>query len=240
MARPMHITPTNAVGQQHDAFEAEIAAVFEQHGFLTAKAPYHATMDRLTVQRLARCKSPTARYVRARSDRMAIHLQHDQVIQWEAKTSPNHKPRMPIQVLPLLHHLRSQTPVLYVCRHLTDSWDAAFWTNRLPKFDVIFLTPACDPYESGVVQRFFKAPEFWKWDCAIESAQVNGSGTAFALVSRESLAACVPDWRAEIARRATMNELDDPDLLSSEPQTCFLCGQFLPARTPHRCGGITP
>jgi len=232
----VRITPQNSIG--HRDLEAEVAGVFEAHDFLTAKAPYHDTMAPEIIDRLSQCNSPTARYLRGRSDRVAIHRRRDQVIPWEVKTTPGLHPRIPVEAIPIMHHVQARIPVLYVCRHLRHQWDAAFWTHRLPKFDVIFISPKCDAYESGVVQRFFGAPEFWKWKPTFEPCQVNGSGDAFALISRESLEAVGLDWRAEIARRAAMDELDDFDRLSSEPERCLICGDFVPARMPHRCFNV--
>jgi hypothetical protein len=236
----VRIAPDNHVGRLHDVFEDEVAQVFIAHGFRIAKAPYHATMPAETVTRLSRCKCPTARHIRARADRVAIHQHRDQVVAWEVKTNPGVYPRLSIEVMPLIYHQRfPDAPTLYICRHIKDQWDAAFWTTKLPKFDTIFLTEACGPYERQLIQESFKASGYWKYEepdiQEYPGSRTHGSGDAFALISRESLCACIPNWRKEIEQLATVDDWEHCDFYMTSATTCDLCGRPVPAWTPHRC-----
>ena len=182
------------------------------------------------VDRLSRCSSPTARYIRSRSDRIAVHQARERVVPFEVKTNPGSRhARLSIEALPLIHGIHTLMPTLYICRHIGAQWDAAFWTNHLPLFDSIWFSPRCTAYERWHVTQVFSAEKFWRFGTPdFLTSRVNGSGDAFVTIGRDAFEACLTDWRAEIARLAVTDEridttADTTDLPLDDRPRCQVC-----------------
>ena len=134
-----NITPDSAT--EHTALEAEVGEYLIGLGFEIASATYHTVMPGNVRDLLQNNYSPTALYLRGRSDRIAVRPD-GVVFEWEAKTHGKSGRDMCVEALPLAHHIlkaRLDVRCLYVYRHLALGHEAGFWVHQLPPIRDLYI-----------------------------------------------------------------------------------------------------
>lgn len=164
----------------HRVLEADITAYLVEAGYAVESAPYHDTYDPDVAALLKRRDSPTALYLRARADRVAVHRTQPVEFEWEAKTHLSEtRHDLTIELFPLLlHRLHARVGVacLYCCR--IRGQDVGCWADRLPILTVMRPTgrPHRAAWERSLVEQF--APDAR----VIDLATCVGSGDPFVVV----------------------------------------------------------
>mgnify|MGYP001580142151 CR=1 FL=1 len=179
----------------HRVLEADITVYLVEAGYAVESATFHDTYAPDVASLLKRRDSPTALYLRARADRVAVHRQHPVEFEWEAKTHQSATRRdLCLELLPLLLHrlhARCDVACLYCCR--IAGRDVGCWADRIP-IDTVMLPATVGPrvtWFRGLTWRFL--PDA----CLVELPTVAGSGDPFVIVP-EAIWMTWADWRVLI------------------------------------------
>lgn len=130
----------------HQKLEREVKDYLTALGFLTHEATYHATMDKGLRTIISRRFTPTALYLRARADRMAIHPSKETEFEFECKThDTKDRHDMLVEMLPIiLHRRKSELGIrcLYCYRDIYNGYDKGFWIDEMPPIRFIGIPKA--------------------------------------------------------------------------------------------------
>ena len=130
--------------RNHDKREGQVSDYLKENGFaVLPPTTYHEQIKEPQLKKLLGFRfTPTAQYIRAKADQMAIHLQTTATFLYEVKANykPQKNPEFPLQIemMPLVYH-RLMIPVGIRCLIVVfeeipgDSANAfGFWVDELP------------------------------------------------------------------------------------------------------------
>ena len=141
--------------QLHDSFESRVYAELEQRGFVVHDLTYHTHLERETVDRLKRIRTPTALLVRTRADRIAMHQTMPLVAKIEVKTSGYANGSFALDAFQLATHIIEAHTLgaqcLYICFQRTVNYEFGFWASEIRDRIAGIYVP---PYWHGFVREF--------------------------------------------------------------------------------------
>lgn len=139
----------------HRALQSDVTRFLSDFNYLVGEVTYHNAMPPELVKRLQNINTPTAWYVRTRSDCCAIHKYADLCFQLELKTgkSPG---RARIEALPLAHHIRAGVGCLYVYRDVSDLFEAGFFVTSMPPIAEIVIPKRWDAIQNQYFEMLFR------------------------------------------------------------------------------------
>lgn len=138
----------------HQRFESWVIDQLSDLGFRVSSATYHEVQNANVQEELQRNYSPTALYVRLRSDRVA--LRDDITFELEVKTNEGPHHNMALETLQLLHHV-VKVPLgvdclyAYYDRSMCKEEARAFWVSDLPKIARCFI-PTNTRYDKEAIK----------------------------------------------------------------------------------------
>jgi len=190
----------------HRDAEERIRQDLEGMGFYCPALPYHAALSTDQAAVLRTRYSPTALYLRNRSDRMAIHKLLPVEFEWEVKTRESTRyDNLSLEALQLAQHVvmgQLDVRCLYIYSDPFSDFECGFWTTALPPISCVQIPL---PRWGQVTSDWYKA----KLATAFPSTRIlatdrsAGSNTPFALINHADLIA-LPHWRTLV-----QSELDD-------------------------------
>lgn len=174
--------------EPHKTLETRVKSYLEERGYYVHEATYHATLPEKMSQLLSRRFDMTSLYLRARADRIALHLMIPVQFEWEVKTHAN--PRyndLTIELLPLAHHMAKAelgVQVLYVFN--VNGREGGFWVHKMPPARVIFLPPRAEynPFLwhfRNICAKYFR-------NVPVQEKEVNGSRDPFVIFDKAEIA----------------------------------------------------
>jgi hypothetical protein len=188
---------------RHAILETDVSKVLDSCGFWTHAATYHETMPQEMVKHLQRIDTPSALYLRARADRLALHKTLPICYEYECKTRhPRTKScNWAIEALPLAHHILKASlgvQILYCYRDVECGIDAGFWCDALPRIDCLMLTDRSDLALDAYLKSVFSEKWLGYQPAINYSSASRGSGDPFILI-HEAVVRTLPHWNMQIA-----------------------------------------
>jgi len=188
--------------QHHSDFEEEVAAYLRERGFLLASATYHDVMPPEIADILKWRKSVTARYLRHRADRIAVHPDLPLEFEWEAKTHSSQRYHdMTIDTDQLVEYASKAERMILCLFCYRDAFatpvrDAGFWIHAMPPIREVRLP---ERWTGQARQRIIEDCNRWLKvnPRAVRNSQY-GSNDPFAVIDERELRR-LPDWREQIA-----------------------------------------
>lgn len=183
----------------HVELEKRVADYLDTRGFITDEATYHTAYRTDSQRLLMRRDDPTALYIRAKADRIALHKFRPVTFEWDAKTHQRRDSRnMALEVMPIVTHLAT-VPIgvrcLYAYHNPFTGFDGGFWLDTMPSVSVVFLPSRWQgqrrAWYADLIRRYF--PDVTVRDLD----RYGGSGDPFFLVN-ESDVIRLPHWQALI------------------------------------------
>jgi hypothetical protein len=120
--------------EPHKELEIDVREYLEAMDFITHSSAYHDVMDQSLKELLTHRWSPTALYIRARADRIAVHKSLPIEFEYDLKTKDRKQySDLLIEILPVvLHKIKSMIGIkcLFCCR--VNGYDRGFWIEDMP------------------------------------------------------------------------------------------------------------
>jgi hypothetical protein len=202
----------------HEAFEVEVHDRFRSAGFFPSRLPYHTKIEclhcgmvndvvsREIQNKMKKMITPTAYYLRQRSDQFAIYPNNKECLQFEVKTSPTKAYGFTMEAIQLVWHMNNPlVDTLYICKNITQ--EACFWVDEMPTPSKIIIPKKWDDPDEDYAMRCDDFEAVFRHtftDVPIEKVDgTNGSGTPFVCMDDDAIALMVSDWHGEINRIAT-------------------------------------
>lgn len=197
--------------EPHRRLEREVIAYLGEQGFVVHSSTYHDIMPN-DLQNILRLRfTPTALYLRARADRIAIHRHVPVEFEIECKAHESTMwSDMTIEALPLLHHMsKSKLGVrcLYCYHNPNDDSHRGFWVDSIPAIRQINIPEART------------TSHLWEWFTVTlqEGFKVRprrtehrrGSGDPYLIIDK-SVVATLPTWQSLVDATLPPDPWDRP------------------------------
>ncbi len=177
---------------RHNKLMEQIDSFFSGRGFHVSEKTYHdGHIDRRAVDRLQLTFSPTALYIRASADRIAINPNDGMALYYEAKTGSG--PDILAEALPLATHMfhgKRGVLCLYCCLDRLNN-HRGFWAHDVPAFRVLFIPPQ---RESSLYNWYLEVLPPLFPGIPIAQYSVRGSNDPFVIID-QSIVAALPSWQ---------------------------------------------
>ena len=184
--------------QTHEAFEGEVASWIASRGFLIAEATYHAVMPLKVADVVRRRETATARYLRHRADRIAVHPTLPIEFEWEAKThgsAAGHNMAIDAeQWVQFAMHASLGVRCLLCYQDASADLDRGFWFHNLPPVNRVLLP---DRWQGDIRLQMKQAIIRWIGVEPTDCGPIGGSNDPLIIVD-EAVIRALPDWRALI------------------------------------------